>query len=351
MTPERLDEILERFTQSRIAVTGDFFLDKYLQINPAIAEKSVETGKTAHQVAEIRRFPGAAGTVVNNLAALQCGELFAVGATGDDGEAFDLRAELNKRNCATEGLLRFENIMTPTYLKPIDQGNLDLSGEHERYDTKNRSAIDPSIGQAVIKQLDEVLPNVDAVIIADQVEEDDCGVITSSVRDELAKRALDYPDVIFWADSRTHIHDFRNVIIKANQFEAVQHENPVPGEEIEIERLKQVFPELKKKINAPICITRGEYGILVSEPEFTSVPGIKLDCPIDPTGAGDSVTAGMVLSLTSGASLAEAGLIGMLVASITVQQLATTGTATPEQVRKQLLLWREQNPEAVSLFG
>ncbi len=350
MTPERLNEILSRFSQSRIAVIGDFFLDKYLEIDPALAEKSVETGKTAHQVAEIRRFPGAAGTVVNNLAELQAGKLHAIGATGDDGEAYDLRSELNKRNCKTEGLLRFESMMTPTYLKPRDQGNPDLAGEHERYDTKNRNEIETSIGEAVLEKLDVILPNVDAVIVADQVEEDNCGVITSVVRDKLAERSLEFPDVVFWADSRTHIHDFRNMIIKANQFEAVQHESPVPGEEIGIEEVKNILPELKKKINAPICITRGEYGILVSDPEFTAVPGIKLDCPVDPTGAGDSVTAGMVLALTSGATLPEAGLIGMLVASITVQQLATTGTATPEQVRKQLLLWQEQNPEAISLF-
>jgi hypothetical protein len=37
--------------------------------------------------------------------------------------------------------------------------------------------------------------------------------------------------------------------------------------------------------------------------------------------------------------------VGMLVASITVQQLATTGTATPEQVLERLAMWRDQNPD------
>jgi len=50
-----------------------------------------------------------------------------------------------------------------------------------------------------------------------------------------------------------------------------------------------------------------------------------------------------VLALCAGASLPEAALVGCLVASITVQQLATTGTATPEQVLQRLDLWREQN--------
>ena len=92
---ERLEELLARFGMARIAVFGDFFLDKYLDVDPRLAETSVETGKRANQVVSIRRSPGAAGTVVNNLAALGAGTLHAVGATGDDGEAFDLRQGLN----------------------------------------------------------------------------------------------------------------------------------------------------------------------------------------------------------------------------------------------------------------
>jgi hypothetical protein len=46
--------------------------------------------------------------------------------------------------------------------------------------------------------------------------------------------------------------------------------------------------------------------------------------------------------LAAGATLPEAALVGCLVASITVQQLATTGTATPAQVLDRLALWQEQ---------
>ena len=73
MDAERLQDLLLRFPKCRIAVLGDFFLDKYLDVDPALAEVSLETGKTAHQVVSIRCSPGAAGTVVNNLAALGAG--------------------------------------------------------------------------------------------------------------------------------------------------------------------------------------------------------------------------------------------------------------------------------------
>lgn len=344
MKRERLEELLAKFPTRRIAVIGDFFLDKYLEVDPRLAETSVETGKRANQVVEIRTSPGAAGTVVNNLAALRAGTLHALGATGDDGEAFDLRKGLAARNCSTDGLVPYDFLKTPTYLKPRDVDDPSLAGEHERYDTKNRALTPPAVLQQILAKLDAFLPGLDAVIIADQVDEDDSGVVTASVRTALADRARKYQKVVFWADSRTHIRRFRDVIIKPNQFEAVGHANPQPGDEIAVDRLRQVLPQLRAETGAPVCVTRGAEGMIVSDPQPTIVPGVKLTGPTDPTGAGDSATAGAVLALCSGASLAEAALVGCLVASITVQQLATTGTATPQQVIERLDLWRQQNP-------
>ncbi len=345
MTPERLQELLELFPSRRIAVVGDFFLDKYLETDPAIVEISVETGKPAHQVVDVRRSPGAAGTVVNNLSALGAGSLHAIGAIGDDGEGYDLWNELERRRCSTGGLPMFDTLRTPTYLKPRDVNDPSLGGEFERYDTKNRKPLPAEIGTNVLSALDEVLGKVDAIIVADQVEQDDHGIITAAVRDAISERAARHRNVIFWADSRKHIRRFRNMIIKPNQFEAVGHKNPRPGEEIELARLEQALPALRATIGAPVCVTRSVHGILVSDPQLTFVPSVRVQGPVDPTGAGDSVTAGAVLALTAGATLPEAALVGILVASITVQQLATTGTATPQQVLERLNMWRAQNAD------
>src|SRR5437667_44822 len=158
MSPERLTELIARFSSRRIAVIGDFFLDKYLACEPALDEPSFETGLNANQVVAIRRFAGAAGTVVNNLAALGCGTLHAVGIVGDDGEAFDLRKCLSDVGCSTAGLLTCGEIMTPTYLKPRDVHDPSLSGEHERYDTKNRTATPAALIGDVLQTLDRLMP-------------------------------------------------------------------------------------------------------------------------------------------------------------------------------------------------
>lgn len=342
MIPERLAELISQFPSRRIAVIGDFFLDKYLEVDHELDEPSFETGLNANQVVAIRRFAGAAGTVVNNLAALGCKTLHAIGAVGDDGEAYDLRGCLKKIGCSTDGLLTSGEIMTPTYLKPRDMRDPSLAGEHERYDTKNRQPTPPTLIDEVLKAFDRIVSQVDAVIVVDQVVDDDCGIVTVAMRAALAERAVQHPHVLFWADSRNHIHDFRHMIIKPNQFEAVHHANPLPDERIELDRLRAAIPVLKAKTHVPVCVTLGERGMFVSDPELTHVPGVKVPGPIDPTGAGDSATAGAVISLASGASLAEAALVGNLVASITVQQLATTGTAKPDELPPRLELWRVQ---------
>ena len=89
--------------------------------------------------------------------------------------------------------------------------------------------------------------------------------------------------------------------------------------------------------SASAFCSAGERGILVARPNqpATLVPGYPAPGPIDIVGAGDAATSGIVTSLLAGAMELEAAAVGNLVASITVQQIGTTGTATPKQVRER----------------
>src|SRR5438270_5686228 len=97
MTPKRLEEIAGRYSGLRVAVVGDFCLDRYLEIDPSRHETSIETGLPVHNVVRVRAQPGGAGTILNNLVALGVGRIVAVGFCGDDGEGFELRRGLAAR--------------------------------------------------------------------------------------------------------------------------------------------------------------------------------------------------------------------------------------------------------------
>ena len=80
MNAARFQNITAQYPRLRVAVIGDFCLDRYLEIDPARAEVSIETGRTVHNVINVRSQPGAAGTILNNLVALGVveGEWFGI---------------------------------------------------------------------------------------------------------------------------------------------------------------------------------------------------------------------------------------------------------------------------------
>ena len=340
----RLEALMARFREVRVAVLGDYFLDKYLDVDPALAEVSLETGRTAHQVVSIRHAPGAAGTVVNNLASLGAGRIVTIGFTGDDGEGWELRKDLAALGCDLTHLHVAPARVTPTYLKPCDRTRSGLDGEHDRYDIKNDQATPACIEQALLTSLDAALPSVDALIIMDQVREADRGALTASLIAALAERAPRFAKTVFWADSRGRIRQYRNVMVKLNQFELIGEGNPAPGAQVSDEVIRRETEAFAARLGAPVFTTAGDRGVRVSGPGPVTVPSVRVSGPVDPTGAGDSFTAGAVLALAAGATRPEAALVGNLVASVTVRQLATTGTAAPRDLISALALWKEQNP-------
>lgn len=329
MTHSDLQEFLSTFSDLSILVVGDFFLDRYLMVDPDLAEISLETGLEARQVVEVRNRPGAAGTVTSNLNALGVGRIQALGVIGNDGQGYDLKAGLHATGVDTRDLMEISCRVTPTYTKPM----LTTTGqEAERLDIKNRSALPRHVEDRILAALERLLGEVHGVIILDQVQERNCGVITDRVRAGIAGLATEYPDVVFLADSRSQIGLFRNVTVKVNReeaIEAVSGDSGTKGAKCPDAAIRS----FQNRTGQPVFITLGPEGILCADGEETQqVPGIPVPGPIDIVGAGDSVSAGIVSALCAGASCVDAARVGVLVSSITIQQIGTTGTASPEQV-------------------
>jgi bifunctional ADP-heptose synthase (sugar kinase/adenylyltransferase) len=342
MDAQRLDKILATFPRVSVALVGDFFLDKYLEIDPARTEISLETGLEARQIVRIRCYPGAAGTVLNNLVALGVGHLFPIGFTGADGEGFDLRRGLRQPGVDLSDLLETTDRMTPTYTKPLLVETGKPPREIERLDIKNRSPLPRPLEDEIIARMERRVEACDGLIVADQVEEANCGVVTDRVRDKIAQLGERWPGKVFFADSRKRIGLFRRVIVKPNRIEGVRslgHGDDTAPPELIARRIAQ-------RTARPACITLGAQGVLAFDGrEDYHIPGYISEGPIDIVGAGDSLTAGMVSALCAGATLAEAALVGNLVASITIQQIGVTGTASPDQVRARFFEYRERFPD------
>src|SRR5450755_4203266 len=94
LTSDVVEAILGKLPSQKIGVIGDLFLDRYFDLDATLTEPSIETGLDAYQVVRVRSYPGAAGTVVNNLSALGVGSIFPIALIGDDGEGYELRQAL-----------------------------------------------------------------------------------------------------------------------------------------------------------------------------------------------------------------------------------------------------------------
>ena len=70
MDKQALIRLLGSGNAPAITVFGDFCLDKYLYIDAARDELSVETDLVAYQVTHQKMYAGAGGTITNNLRAL-----------------------------------------------------------------------------------------------------------------------------------------------------------------------------------------------------------------------------------------------------------------------------------------
>jgi len=335
MNQARLDELLNRFPHLRVLVVGDFFLDKHLVIDRRLREVSLETGLEAYQVVDIRCNPGAAGTVTSNLRALGV-KVTALGVIGDDGEGYELRRGLIERGVDTEPLIQWSDLFTPTYTKPRMRETDGREHEIQRLDIRNRIPLPTEVEEEVIARLWTLVPKVDAVVVADQVQERNCGVITDRVREEIGRLGLRCPGKIFAADSRERIGLFRDVIIKPNRREAILAMQPDWKGEFTLEMARECSAELFRRNQKPVFLTAGPHGIfLFTEKGCQHVLAVPVEGEIDIVGAGDSVMAGVVSALCSGAEPKEAALLGNIVASITIQQIGTTGTASPTQVRER----------------
>jgi rfaE bifunctional protein kinase chain/domain len=337
MTPERLRAITGLYGGLRIAVVGDFCLDRYLEIDSARAEVSIETGLPVHNVMRARAQPGAAGTVLNNLAALGVGELLPIGWCGDDGEGYELRRAM----AALPGvnLSHFHTTSdrrTFTYCKPLILEPNGSPRELNRLDTKNWTPTPSHIESLTIQSLEQLADHVDAVILLDQVDLAETGTITSGLLEYIDRVTVERPRLRIVGDSRRGLRGWPAVTLKMN---AAEFSNlvgrPLP---MMIDEVKKFASELAMRQGRDVFVTLAERGIVGATPDGGVAHQFALPVrgEIDIVGAGDAVTANLTAAFAAGANLHESLLLASLASSIVIHKLGTTGTATQRELDELL---------------
>ena len=335
MDPARFQTLSGEYQNLRIAVLGDFCLDRYLEIDPARQELSIETGLPVHNVVNVRAQPGAAGTILNNLSALGVGAIFPIGFAGDDGEGFELMRALESRaGVRLDHFVRTAERRTFTYCKPLVLSPGKPPVELNRLDSKNWSATPPLVQKLLLEQVSRLAPTLDAIIVLDQVDVPETGVVTRSLIEALpgiALRAAN-PDLFILADSRRGLKGFPPVVFKMNAAEL----STLTGakSDLSLGELQQVASRLARANGQRVFVSLAERGIVGAAPDgrVEHAPALPVRGEIDIVGAGDAVSANLTTALAAGASVGEALQVAMAAASVVIHKLGTTGTATTTEI-------------------
>lgn len=340
MNAARFQTITERYRQLRIAVVGDFCLDRYLEIDPARTETSIETGLEVYNVARVRSQPGAAGTIVNNLVALGIGEIFAVGFSGDDGEGFELRRALAAlAGVKLDHFITTAQRRTFTYCKPLVIEPKGPPRELNRLDSKNWSETPRDLQQELAARVTGLAPQVDALIVMDQVDEPEVGAATNLVCQAVHLATRKRPTLVTVADSRRGVQHLPPMGMKMNAAELARLSGTAAAGSDAVKSQAETLANTNGHVVFVTLAEQGIVGALANTPaEY--IPAHPVRGPIDVVGAGDSVTANLTSALAAGANLRESMELAMAGASTVIHQLGTTGVASVADLANKLAIAR-----------
>lgn len=336
-------QLLQRMRGRRLAVLGDWMLDRYVwgtanRISPEAAVPVVDFVKQSECL-------GGAGNVAANLAALGA-RVETFGVIGKDEAGDAVRRGLRELRLAEKGIVELKG--RPTTLKTRI---IARQQQVVRVDREVRTHLPEAAEEQLAKRVLAAMERASALVISDY----DKGVVS----DTLAERVLDaaarrkVPSFIKPKWSRLPVYRGATVVI-CNRAEAgflVTH--PLETDE----SLRDAGGKLLEHFGCgAVVITRGAQGLDLFERDGAQrfhVAAINQETPMgvmgkapsraanggrqvfDVTGAGDTVLATMALAIAAGASLREAAVLGNAAAGVVVAKL---GTATLSREELQVML-------------
>jgi len=326
LQPTEIKEIFQQIKHLKIGIIGDFAVDFYYGVNQQTQEFSVETNKEVFWGNKPKTSLGAAGNVVQNLAALGVGYLQVFGCVGDDIYGREMQYLFQKLNVDTANLKKIQSGWdTCTYTKPMS-----VNGEENRLDFGTHNVLSESVFEEILEAIESALPTLNVLIINQQFPNP---LLTTQRIQRLNDVLSKFSNCLFVADLRAYGLHVKNIILKVNTEELARLISISTIEEADETACISHAKTLLEKIGGSLVITRGEHGILyISPTEIQSVRALKLNNELDTVGAGDTVVSAFSASRGTGANITQSLEIANLAAAVTVKKLHQTGTATLDEI-------------------
>ena len=321
---DKLISSIKKITKPRVLVVGDLALDEMIYGD---AERiSREAPVLILQHTKTKLILGGASNAAHNVATLNDGKVGVIGVAGMDYYSDLLYETFEKANIDCSEIV--EDRTRKTIVKTRISGSITTSITQQivRVDRQTKGPVSDITEDKIIKNIEKVLPEYDAVIISDY----HIGTLT----DKIVKFTIDLANKLgkkVIVDAQRDLGAYKNVTSMTPNHPDTEKS---VGFEIRTEDdLKRAGKKLLDETNAEaILITCGADGMFVAEPneKYTKIPVFNKSEVFDVTGAGDTVTAVYSLSLAAGVEPVYAAVIGNIAASIVVRQFGCATTTVDE---------------------
>jgi D-glycero-beta-D-manno-heptose-7-phosphate kinase len=344
----RLKRLILKLRGKRIGVLGDLMLDRYLWGESA--RLSPEAPVPVVELEKQDEFPGGAGNVAANLAALGA-QVEAFGVTGaeksgEDEAGHALRACLRRTGISDRGVIADAERVTTVKTRIIARHQQIVRVDRERKDGLSRGTEDK-----VFRKFADSVKKLDGLVLSDY----DKGVISDSLSERVMGLCHKEGVSVFVSPKKPRLFAHRGArAVTCNLTEAgrfVTHD---------LEDEKSIEEALRSLLShfgcGAVVITRGGEGMGMLE-EGAKKPlwipatsfevtyarvgqsGVEREATgrqvFDVTGAGDTVLSVLSLAVAAGASLADAAVLANTAAGVVVGKLGTASVG-PEELEHAL---------------
>ncbi len=335
-SPARLARLVRSFSGRRIAVLGDWMLDRYIWGNSS--RLSPEAAVPVVDFVQQTELLGGAGNVAANLAVLGAA-VHPFGIRGEDEAGRALLSCLRTLGLPVAGLIA--DSARPTTVKTR------IIARHQqvvRVDREVRSPLPASIQERLIRRVVSSLPHCDGLVLSDY----DKGTVTDTVAERALAvcHKLGKPVFVKPRWSRLPVYPGATVIV-CNRAEAGFLVSRPLDSPASIEQAARAL--LDHFACAAVIITRGEQGMTILEQASPAALHLAATSHerhfgqaghdqnrggrqvFDVTGAGDTVLSVLALAAASGATIPEAAALGNAAAGVVVGKLGTA-TVSPSEL-------------------
>ncbi len=321
---DKLVTLIKKLNDTKILVIGDMALDE--MIYGDTERISREAPVLILQHTHTKCILGAAANAAHNAGNINNGKVSVIGVIGDDYQANDLIKAFKDANIDSSSLIKDNGRKTITKTRISGSCSHSITQQIVRIDRQTKEPLTEETENRVIKKIENLTPQCDAVIISDY----HVGTLTERIIRAAIQCANNCRKKII-VDAQRDLNNYYGITsMTPNLPDTQKHVGFALKTKSDFLRAGEIL--LEQSGAEAILITCGADGMVVVDNygHYTHIPVFNKAEVFDVTGAGDTVTALYTLALAAGAEPVYAAVIGNIAAGIVVKQFGCATTTINE---------------------